>query len=360
MISLITFILILGVSVIIHEFGHFITAKKLGVKVERFSLGFGKPLLSKKIKGTEYCISSIPMGAYVKIAGESQEEYKNNPDEFMAKTPYQRAKIIFSGPLLNYILGFLCFWLIFFVGYPTLTTQVGGLVEGFGAKDAGIQAGDKIIAVDGKRVDFWEDLQNIIQSKKEATKVMLLVSRNNKEYTTEVQIKEKQLDDAMGAKRNVGLIGIIPKDEWLNVKHGWVESFILGKRKTWDLTVLTYKGLWRIITGKLSIHKSVTGPLGVFYITSKVVNLGIIAVLHLLAVLNVSLCIFNLLPFPVLDGGHLVLLGIEKIRGRTLSLKIERVITQIGVTFLIFLALIATYNDLLMFFQDKVSKLFIK
>jgi regulator of sigma E protease len=133
----------------------------------------------------------------------------------------------------------------------------------------------------------------------------------------------------------------------------------LGINKTLDLTIMTYKALWRMVTGKLSMRESITGPLGIFYITSKAAHLGVIALLHLVAVLSVSLCIFNLLPLPVLDGGHIVLLAIEKIRGRQLSVSAERVITQIGFTLIISLALIATYNDLLRLFGDKLSR-FIK
>jgi regulator of sigma E protease len=359
MITSFIFLLILGLVITIHEFGHFIVAKRLGVRVEKFSFGFGKRILTKKKNGTEYSISLIPLGGYVKLAGDSLEEFKNNPDEYLSKKPSQRAQIIFCGPLLNYILGFLCFWLIFFVGYPTLTTKVGGLMDGFGAKDAGIQVGDKIIAVDGKKVDFWEDLQMAIQAKKAATRVLLSVLRDNKEYAIEVKIKEKQLDNALGQKRNVGLIGITPKDEIVKVKHGFLKSFVLGINKTLDLTVMTYKALWRMITGKLSMRESITGPLGIFYITSKAVNLGIVALLHLVAVLSVSLCIFNLLPLPVLDGGHIVLLAIEKIRGRQLGIKAERVITQVGFTLIVSLAIFATYNDMLRLFGDKLSK-FIK
>ena len=296
----------------------------------------------------------------MKLAGDNLEEYKGNADEYFAKPPKQRAAIIFCGPLVNYIFGILCFWLIFFVGYPTLTTKVGGLIEGFGAKDAGMQVGDKIVAVDDKKVDSWEDLQNIIQKQKTASIVRLSIIRDNKEYTAEVTIKEKQLDGILGQKRNVGLIGINPADEIIKVRHSFLQSFLLGIDKTWDLTIMTYKAIWRMITGKLPLRESVTGPLGIFYITSKVASLGIIAILHLVAVLNISLAIFNLLPLPVLDGGHIILLGIERVTGRPLGLKAERIITQIGFSLIIALAIFVTYNDLVRFYGDKISKWFIK
>ncbi|MCX5702456.1 MAG: RIP metalloprotease RseP [Candidatus Omnitrophica bacterium] len=358
MIALLTFLFILGVFVIVHEFGHFIAAKRQGVRVEVFSLGFGPTVLKKKRNDTEYRINAIPLGGYVKLAGDNLEEYKGEPDEYLSKTQFQRAKIIFSGPLLNYILGFLCFWLVFFAGYPSLTTKVGGLIDGFGAKDAGVEAGDKIIAVDGIKVDYWEELQNIVKIKKADTVVKLSVLRDNKEYVLGVKIKEKQLDTLSGQKRNVGLIGITPSDDIVKVKHGFLKSFSLSLNKTKELTVLTYQATWNMLTGKLSMRESVTGPLGIFFVTSKVASLGIIAVFHLVAVLSVSLAIFNLLPLPILDGGHIILLFIEKIRGKNISPKTERIITQIGFSLIISLALIVTYNDILRFFGDKIAQFF--
>ena len=360
MLNLLIFLFILGLLIIVHEFGHFIVARRMGVRVEKFSLGFGPQLLKKKRNDTEYTISAIPLGGFVKMAGDNLGEYKGQPDEYFSKTPGQRFQIIFFGPLLIYILGFLFFWLIFFVGYPTLTSKVGGLLDGFGAKEAGLQVGDRIIAVDGEKVDYWEDLQRMIQSKKAAAEVRLSILRHDQEFQVDVQIKEKQLDDQLGEKRSVGLIGITPFDEIVKVKYGFINSFFLGLKKTFDLTIMTYKGLWRLMTGKLSIRESVTGPLGIFYITSKAASLGIIALLHLIAVLSVSLAIFNLLPLPVLDGGHILFLGLEKLRGKTLGEKSERIITQIGVTVIVSLAIFVTYNDILRFFGDKLSKFFVK
>lgn len=359
MISLLVFLFVLGILIIVHEFGHFIAAKKAGVRVEKFSLGFGPKLLSVKKNDTQYCINAIPLGGYVKLAGDNLEEFKGNVDEYLAQSPAVRAKIIVFGPLLNYVLGFLCFWLIFFVGYPTLTTKVGGLIDGFGAKDAGVEVNDKIIAADGKKVESWEDLQEFIHTKKQGETVGLSILRDNKEYMIDVKIKEKQLDDLLGQKHTVGLIGITPADELIKVRYDVIQSFLLSINKTWDLTMMTYKAIWRMITGKLSMRESVTGPLGIFYITSKAATLGINAVLHLVAVLSISLAIFNLLPLPILDGGNILLLAIEKIRGRTLNAKTERIITQVGLTFIITLAIFVTYNDILRFFGDKISK-FIK
>ncbi|MFA5410532.1 MAG: RIP metalloprotease RseP [Candidatus Omnitrophota bacterium] len=357
MISLIVFLVIFGILIVVHEFGHFALAKLQGVRVERFSLGFGPALVKKKKNRTEYSINAIPLGGYVKLAGDNLEEYKGKPDEYFSKTPGQRAAIIFCGPLLNYILGFLCFWVIFFFGYPTLTTRIGGLLDGYGAKEAGLEVGDKIIAVDGKNVKSWDDLQMLVYNKQLPAQVEISFLRGDKETKVNVALKERQLDDQMGAQRRVGLLGITPSPaETVNVRYGPGKSFILSLKRTLDMTGLTAKAIWRMLTGKLSFSESVTGPLGIYYITSHAARLGMIAVLHLMAILSISLGIFNLLPLPVLDGGHIVLLAIEKVRGRALSIKAERIITQIGVTLIVSLAVFVTYNDILRFFGDKLPQ----
>ncbi len=358
MISLLIFLFVLGIVIISHEFGHFIVAKKLGVRVEKFSFGFGRALLKIKKGDTEYALSSVPLGGYVKLAGDNFEEFKGKPDEYLSRPPQQRAAIVFAGPLFNYILGFLCFWLIFFAGYPTLTTKVGGLLDGFGAKSSGMEPGDKIIAVEGKKVFFWDDLQKQVQANKDNKFLNISVIRSDKQYDFKVEIKSKELGDSLGQKRSFGLIGVMPADEIVKVRHGALNSFGLAAAKTLDMTAITYKALWYLATGKLSMRESMTGPLGIFLITSKAAALGFIALLHLIAVLNISLAIFNLLPLPILDGGHMVLLAIEKVRGKMISEKFERIMNQLGISLLLFLAIIVTYNDLMRIFGDKISRLF--
>jgi regulator of sigma E protease len=182
--------------------------------------------------------------------------------------------------------------------------------------------------------------------------------RNNKEYNFEVKLKEKELGDMLGQKRKVGLLGITPEGEIIRVRHGLGSSFLLGLQKTYELTMISYKGLWRIVIGRLSLRESVTGPLGIFYITSKAAEVGATAVIQLVAVLSLSLAIFNLLPLPILDGGHLLFLAAEKLRGRRLSIKAENIITRAGLAFLIALAAVVTYIDIWRFFGDRIAALF--
>jgi len=360
MIPMFIFILILSLLIVVHEFGHFISARKNGVRVEQFSLGFGPQIFKKKIGDTEYSISLIPLGGFVKMAGDSQTGYKGLDYEYFSKAPGKRFQIILFGPLFNYFLGFLFFWLIFFIGYPSLTSKVGGLIDGYGAKEVGLEIGDKIISVEGKKVDFWEDLQRKIQENKAKSSIKILVLRNSRELTFNVPLKTKVFDDQFGKKRASGIIGISPFDEIVEVKHGFLKSAYLSVKETINLTVMTYQGLWGLISGKMSMRESMTGPLGIFFITSKAAKLGLIAVMHLIAVLSVSLAIFNLLPLPILDGGHLFLLGLEKLRKKALGVKAEEIINNIGFTLMITLALFVTYNDILRLYGDKISKFITK
>jgi len=362
MLSLIVFILVLSILIIVHEFGHFIVAKKSGVRVEQFSLGFGKKIFSIIRKETEYIVCAIPLGGYIKLAGDNLDEYKGNSDEYLSQPVFKRFGIIFCGPLLNYLLGFLVFWMIFFSGYPTLTTKVGGLIDEMGAKEAGIAVGDKIIAVEGKKVALWEALQKSIQSNKSKEKVLITVLRNEKVYNFAVKIKQTPLEDILGQKRNVGLIGIKPDiNETIKIRHGFLESFVMSIDKTLEFTGLTYKALWLMMLRKMSIKESVSGPLGIFFVTSQATKMGIIALMHLMAVLSLSLAIFNLLPLPALDGGHILLLCIEKLRGKYLSKKAEEIFSRVGLSFIVVLAILVSYNDLVRFgFVDKVVKFFSK
>ncbi|MFH1397133.1 MAG: RIP metalloprotease RseP [Candidatus Omnitrophota bacterium] len=361
MISFFIFMFILGLLIIVHEWGHFIASRRVGVRVEKFSIGFGPRLFTKVKNKTEYSLSAIPFGGYVKLAGDNLEEYKGGKDEYFSKSIKERFKIIIAGAFLNYVMGFLCFWLIFFIGFPTLTTKVGGLVDGFGAKESGIISGDKIVSIDNKKTLTWSELQTAVQMRKDKSRVNVLVLREGREFIFFVPIREKPLQDALGEKRNIGLLGITPADEIIKIKYGFFKSLFLGINKTLDLSTLTYRALGRMISGRLSIKDSVTGPLGMYYLTSKAASLGLAAMLHLMAALSISLAIFNLLPLPALDGGHIVLLAIEKIRGKSLSQRAEKIFSNVGMSLLITLAVAVFYNDLIRFgWIEKVSKLFIR
>lgn len=235
-------------------------------------------------------------------------------------------------------------------------------MDGFGAQAAGIVAGDRITSIEGQAVSTWDELQRSIQDNRGKEQLKVKVLRQGKEQFFQVRLKQSTQADILGQKRSMGLLGIKPdlKDSVI-VRYGFFQSAYYGFKKTVDLTVLTYKALWFMVSGKLSMRDSVTGPVGMFMITSEIAKMGIVALLNWIALLSVSLGIFNLLPFPALDGGHIVLLALEKIRGKGLSRKADDMFSRAGFGFLILLAVAVFYNDLVRYnFLGKIAHLFKK
>ncbi len=360
MFSVLIFIIILSVMILVHEFGHFYQAIRLGIRVEKFSLGFGPKIFSFKKGLTEYLLCLVPFGGYVKLAGDSREELKGERYEFLNRAPLDRAKVIFAGPALNYFLAFFCFWLVNILGYPNITTKVGMVMPDYPAQKAGIVKGDIIAAIDGKKVQFWPELQGIIYHSKK-TEVELDILRDGSRLKLTAALEQKVVKNILGVNQKINLMGIQSAGEAVLVRHNPLEGFVLAGSSLWNLTVLTLNAFGRMLTGGLSLKESVTGPLGMFYVTSEAVKIGISAVLHLMAVLSASLAIFNLLPFPVLDGGHLFFLGLEKLRGRQLSPKTEDKITRAGLGLIVTLAVFVFLNDWVKYgVWDKVSGILIK
>jgi regulator of sigma E protease len=349
----------LSVLVLVHEFGHFIAAKRIGVRVEKFSFGFGPKLFSVKRGDTEYLISAIPLGGYIKMAGdEPGGNLTGKSFEFLSRSVWDRFIIIFAGPLLNYALAFLIFSIIFMFGNPTLTTEVGSLLKDYPAEASGLAVGDKVIKADGKDVKYWEDMTAIIHKHLEGP-ITLTIEKNGKISDIEIQPVVREVKDIFGKSTKIAMLGIAPSQNIENVRYGFFESFSKGFRKVIDLTVITYRAIWSIITGSMSVKESMTGPIGIFIITGKAAQMGLIYLLHLIAMLSASLAIFNLLPLPVLDGGHIFFLFIEKLRGRPLSVKVQENIANVGVGLLILLTVFIFYNDIIKFgIFDHLGKFF--
>ncbi len=356
MLSIIIFLCVLSVLVIIHEFGHFIAARKQGVKVEKFSFGFGPKLFGVKRGDTEYIVSLVLLGGYVKMAGDEQASAEGKPWEFLSKSAGQRFSIVFFGPFLNYLLGFLLFWFVFFAGSPTATSKIGTILKGYPAEASKLLPGDRIVSVNGNATKYWEEVTDIIHNKKEGN-IILKVERpapgGVKILEINVAPERKEVTDIFGKKSTISLIGIAPSDEIVSVKYGFFSSFFKAAEQIYKLTAITYKALLFMVTGQMSVKESVTGPIGIYMITTRAAQLGIVYLLQLMAVLSASLAIFNLLPVPVLDGGHILFLLIEKIRGRPVSARFQEIATQVGLALLIALMLFASYGDLFKFVLKK-------
>ncbi|MCX5657046.1 MAG: RIP metalloprotease RseP [Candidatus Omnitrophica bacterium] len=349
MISILAFVLVLSILILVHEFGHFIVAKKAGVKVEKFSLGFGPVIFSLKRKDTQYCISLIPVGGYVKMSGDSpSDRLSGEAGEYLSQPVRKRMMIVSAGPALNYLLAFFVFWLVFLVGNPVITTKVGGIMKDYPAQIADIRPGDRIIKVGEKAVGNWEELTELIRKAKSET-LDLVIRREDKVNIVTVYPKKEKIKNIFGKEEEVARIGITPSDEIIKIKYPFFEAASLALSKLISLTRLTFKAIFRLLIGGMALKETVSGPLGIFYVTKFAAEMGIVTLLNLLAVLSASLAIFNILPIPVLDGGHILFLLIEKFRGKAVSLKTQERITQIGIAALIALMVFVSYNDLVRF-----------
>ncbi|MFA5088812.1 MAG: RIP metalloprotease RseP [Candidatus Omnitrophota bacterium] len=342
--SLIVFAAVLSILIIVHEWGHFITAKKLGVRVERFALGFGPKLFSWMYRGTQMRICLIPLGGYVKMAGDERSECKGQPDEFYSQSPGRRALIILNGPVVNFILAYLCLLIVFVSGYPDLPAKIGEVMEGYPAQAAGLAAGDQIIRINSFRVDTWTDVQKNIATSQEPA-IRLVVLRNNQEMPLTLTPRRETLKNIFGQTENINIAGIRPTEEIVLLRYGLGESILKSFYKLHEITVLTYKAIYHMATGSMSAKDSMTGPIGIFFIIKRAAEMGFSYLVYILGVISASLAIFNLLPVVPLDGGHLLLLGVEKIRGKVLSEKIDEIIARVGFSLVICLAIFVFYND---------------
>lgn len=355
------FLVIISILIFVHELGHFLMARRLGIKVEKFSLGFGPQLFSFKFKDVDFKVSIIPFGGYVKLAGDSRQEYKGNKWEYFSRSPGERAKVVFFGPLFNYVLAFLFLWLVYCLGYPQLTTTIGKVMKDMPADKVGLMQNDEIVEIDGKKVNYWSDVLTNIRDKVGKDKIGLKVLRNGNQMDFTIYPEVKEEKDLFGKQRKVTLIGIAPTNKIVQEKYNVFTAFFVSLWTILKMTYFTIKAILSLILGHLSLREAVTGPIGIFNITSEAVKYGIIALVHLTSMLSLALAIFNVLPIPVLDGGHLLFLGIEKLRRKPISEKVEAKITDIGFGFIMILAVFILFNDLIKYgYWDKLNGLLIK
>lgn len=352
------FIIVIGILVFVHEFGHFIIAKSLGVKVEKFSLGFGPTVYSRMYRGTEFMICLIPLGGFVKMAGEERLECKGHPDEYFSKPPGHRALIILMGPIVNYFLAYICFFFVFLSGYPTLSPTIGEVLDGYPAQIAGLQVEDRIVQIDGLTIKSWEDVQQYVLSSS-GESLNFVISRSDAIINRIIVPQQDVFENIFGQKENVQVIGIKPKEEIITLQYNIPESMLKAAGRLGEITGLIYKSMYLIVTGSISAKDSLSGPIGIFEYLKKAASQGFIYLLSFVGLISASLAVFNLLPIPVLDGGHLFILGIEKIRGKALPEKIEEAVTRLGFSLIICLACFVFYNDFVRFgWFDKITNFF--
>jgi regulator of sigma E protease len=348
------FILVLGILVFIHEFGHFLLAKKLGVGVITFSLGFGPKLIGRKIGETQYQISAVPLGGYVKLIGEDRgEEIKEEDKErsFSSQPIWKRGLIICAGPFFNVFLTLVIFCFSFSLfGIPQeplpLPPKIGGLSSGLPAEKAGLKKGDAVLSIDGEAVSKWNDLSNIIR-KSDGKELLIKVKRNGE--TIEFKITpEISKEKTPQGEKTIYAIGITAPYEEMTFQYkkvGLAEAIYEGTLQTLYLTKLMVVVLGKIISGEIS-PKTIGGPIQIAQEAGKQGKKGLPYLLGLIAILGINLGLINLFPIPILDGGHLLFLVIEAILGRPASLKKIEIAQQIGLILIIILMIYAFHNDL--------------
>ena len=338
-------VVVLGALIFVHELGHFLVAKRAGVSVLKFSLGFGPRIAGFSRGGTEYLLSAIPLGGYVKMLGEDpKEEVTDRERSFSAKSVGWRSLIILAGPGFNFLLAVVIFWVVFMIGVPTLTTKVGDVMQGFPAHDAGLLRGDRIVAIDGRPLEKWEELATQIH-KSPGRPVRLTVERAGHRFDLVVAPKPTKQKNLFGEEQEIGLLGIAPAEEFLTERTNPITAFGMAVYKTYDLSRLILLTFVKLIQGVVPA-RTLGGPLLVAQIAGEQARLGILNLLFFAALLSINLAILNLLPIPILDGGHLFFSLIEAVRGKPVSLKKREVAQQVGLVLLVALMIFAFYNDI--------------
>lgn len=384
MITVIVFLLVLSVLVLAHEFGHFSVARFFAIKVEEFGLGFppraigwyrnkfGKRIkvkgsrtfssleesenekLQPKKEATIYSLNWLPLGGFVKIKGENGDN-RNDPDSFGAKPIYQRALVLVAGVVMNVVLAWFLFSLGYMVGLPQTTDDLGknarvseqavlvaDVLADSPAALAGLEAGDKILAVEGLKIETESGLQEIIASRADL-ETKILIDRDGEELTIIASPKKS------GERAVIG-VSIFSAGK---VSYPFFSALIEGAKTTWFIIkeiILAFIGLFRDMFSGVAVGDQFAGPIGIANITGQAARMGFVYLLQFMALLSLNLAVLNILPFPALDGGRLIFLLAEKIKGRPVRKTIENLMNNIGFLLLIILIIFITVKDVIKLF----------
>jgi regulator of sigma E protease len=337
-------IFVLGVLVFFHELGHFIVAKRSGIRVEKFSLGFPPTLISKKWGETEYAIGVIPLGGYVKMAGEHpNEEIHGEPWEFMSKPVWKRFLVIGAGPFMNFVLAILILTGLYMVrGQEMNLVNIGVVAEGSPAEKGGLKTGDIIVSVDGKETYSFQEMADVVYKKVEQP-VEVVWRRDTVLMSAKIVTYKDYAITLKGDSIEVGKIGVGYKP--LFERLGFFSAFLAGI----DRSVFYVGEVFRFVGGLIGrtvTPSEIGGPILIGKIAGATARAGFDILMEFLALLSVNLAVLNILPIPLLDGGHLVFLLVEKFKGSPVSVKTRLVFQQIGIAFLLILVIFVTINDI--------------
>ena len=355
-------VIVFSIVVFFHELGHFIVARWCGVRVLVFSVGFGKELVGFDDRhGTRWKISAVPLGGYVKFFGDenaasvpdadavrsmSEEERRSS---FFHKPVAQRAAVVVAGPIANFILAIVIFAAVFtFFGKEEMTARVDEVIADSAAAAAGFKPADVVVAIDGKQIDSFADMQQIVAASAEKT-LNIVVDRGGRRIVLTAVPTRKDEKDILGIVHRIGQLGIKHTNAPGDIRTQMVDPITalgLGVGRTWDVVERTLSYVAGIFAGRESADQ-LSGPVGIVRVTGKVAALGIGPLMQLAALLSASIGLLNLFPIPLLDGGHLLFFAIEAIRGKPLSERAQEIGFRIGLAIVLMLMIFATRNDIL-------------
>lgn len=353
---LVPFLFVLTLVVFVHEYGHFIVARWCGVRVNVFSIGFGPEIFGRTDRhGTRWRVSAIPLGGYVKFEGDANAASMPErgapaaaPDSFPAQSVAARAAIVAAGPAANLLFAIAVFAALFlFLGKPVIEARVGTVQPGSAAEEAGIAPGDVIRAIDGAAIESFGDVQRIVSLSADDA-LEIAVDRDGEALELTATPRRTEVTDRFGNVHKIGVLGITNAAPEAG---GRIESFSIpgaileGAKETWFITSSTFAGIGRIIVGRSSMDE-LGGPIKIAQISGQVATLGIAALLQWVATISVSIGLLNLMPIPMLDGGHLVYYAVESVRGRPLSERVQDVGFRIGFVLVLLLTIYVAWNDI--------------
>ena len=344
------FTVVLGVLIFFHELGHFMVAKFFNVKVLKFSLGFGPRIVGKRIGETEYVISAIPLGGYVKMLGEGDDEIEELSEEdekraFNNQHVLKRMAIVLAGPVFNLLLALFIFCLFYiFAGEQVMLPKVGQVRPDSPAARAGFKKGDLIISVAGTPVSSWEDIREVVQESG-GKQIEMVVKRGAELITLSVRPEPSEIKNIFGETKRSYLIGIVASGEFKQVDLGVTQAIRRGVLKTWEVTKLTLLTIVKLFQRVVPI-KTLGGPILIGQMTGQLAQQDLTYLIPFMAVISINLGILNLLPIPILDGGLILFLLVELIIGKPLAMKKRELAQKVGLAILIGLMAVVMYNDI--------------
>jgi len=346
-ISIVSVVVLLGVLIFAHELGHFLMAKRAGVGVLKFSLGFGPKIFGKKIGETEYLLSLIPLGGYVKLLGESPGEELPEADarrSFLKQPVWKRIAIVAAGPVFNLLLALSIFTVVNMIGLPVLTPEIGSVQSDSAAMEAGIKAGDRIVAMNGTAVTKWDEISKIVTAGREKP-VRIVIHRDGSDLEITVIPRPMKSQNLFGEEVESFKIGISPSSRTVIERRNPVSALGEGLRQTWVVAKLTVVSIYKMFQGVIS-PKTLGGPILIAQIAGTQAKEGVVSFMLFMALLSINLAVLNLLPIPVLDGGHLLFYGIELLTGREVDIRWREMAQQVGFVLLILLMIFVFMLDI--------------